>query len=471
MKSNFLGAAYTVRAVPLAAQTCINLYTEQNETQNGSIGAFYNTPGLLRLATVGTGPIRAIETDIDGIYMYVVSGNTIYRLDATYTQTVIGTLSTSIGPVRTAKNTTQIVFAHQGGWSVLTLATGVLSVVTNAPTTVDVCFIDNYGVCALNNGTYGWTNLADFSTLPALNFASAEGAPDRVTATISDHRELWLFGDWTVEVAVTSSNPDLPFTRTAFIEQGILAPLSAVKQDNSVFWMGKNEFGRGIIFRAQGYTPVRISTYAIEQWIAKTARPQFAQAYTYQQDGHHFYVISFDEGTWAYDINTGEWSQRAYRVPSTGLLTRHRGQVHAMFNGLHILGDYNDGRIYSLSQTTYTDDGDLIYRERAWPQADDENKLIVLGRGELIAEMGLGLDGSPTVEGVDPTVWLSMSKDGCHTWSSERGRSLGGIGQYLKRAQWFAIGSGRQLALKLRTTTAAPVRWLGFNINGTTATR
>jgi len=468
MKSNFLGPAYTVRALPLGAQTCINLFTEQNETGNGQVGAFYGSPGLKRLATIGTGPIRALAQDVDGDYLYVVSGASVYKVAPDWTSTLIGTISTATGPVKTAINNTQIVFAHSGGWSVLNVATGALVAVTSAPTTVDISFIDNYGVFANDNGTYGWTPVADFSSVPSLNFASAEGSPDRIIATIADHRELWLFGDTTVEVAVVSSDPDLPFTRTSFIEQGILAPLSATKQDNSVFWLGKNEFGRGIVYRAQGYTPQRISTYAIEQWIAKCANPQYAQAFTYQQDGHHRYVLSFEEGSWCFDINTGEWSQLAYRVPATGELQRHRANCHAMFNGVHVVGDYVDGRIYALDQDTCTDDGDLIYRERAWPQADSDNKIVVLSRGELIAEMGLGLDGTPAVEGVDPQVWLSMSKDGCHTWTSERARSLGRIGEYTKRAQWFAIGSGRQLALKLRTTSAAPVRWLGFNIDGMT---
>ena len=50
MRSNFLGGAYAVRSLPLAAQTCINLFAENNEGGGNDIGAFYGTPGLRKVA-------------------------------------------------------------------------------------------------------------------------------------------------------------------------------------------------------------------------------------------------------------------------------------------------------------------------------------------------------------------------------------------------------------------------------------
>lgn len=469
MKTNFLGSAYTLRSLPLAAQTCINLYTEANESQNGSVGAFYGAPGLDKLHTFA-GAVRGLQVSVDGDWLYVVAGSEVWKSNKAWVWSKVGDLTTSDGPVQIANNATQTAIAHAGGWSVIK-ADGTLVVVADAPTTVDLSFIDNYGVCANENGTYGWTKVADFTVTDALDFASAEGQPDRIIRTLSDHRELWLFGTDTTEIAVVSSDPDLPFTRTAFIEQGILAPLSAIKQDNSVFWLGKNESGSGCIYRANGYTPTRISTHAIEQWIRKCARPEYARAYTYQQEGHHFYVLSFDEGTWCYDLNTGEWTQRAYRNPDTGALQRHRSDCHAFFAGKHIVGDYEDGRLYEMRLDVGTDDGAPIYRERAFPLSDAEGRLIQMVRGELLADMGEGVDGAATPDDADPQVWLSVSKDGCRTWSSERQKSLGKTGEYTRRAQWFALGSGRQLAIKLRTTTARPVVWRGFNLDGHTAER
>lgn len=343
----------------------------------------------------------------------------------------------------------------------VTLATSVVSPADGAPTLGDITFIDNYGVGAAENGTYYWSDLANFATVGSLAFASAEGHPDKIVRTLMDHRELFLFGTNSIEVVVVNGDPEQPFTRTRFIEQGILAPRSAAKEDNSVFFLGRNDRGQGIVYRLDGDTPTRVSTLAIEQAIEKGDAAN-AWAYTYQQGGHHFYVLCLSDQTWAFDINTSLWHQRAYLDPLTGELKAHRGATHAFFNGRHVLGDREDGRVYWLDADTFTDDGDPIYRERIWRETPDENRLYIISRAELIADMGIGLDGAASPDGLDPQVWLSWSYDEGMTWSSEMARSLGRMGEWRRRAVWWRLGASRRRDWKLRST--APVRhcWRGF---------
>lgn len=468
-KSAFLGGAYTLRSVPLAAQTCINLYVEPNEAGNGEPGGFYGTPGLDRLTTLtGAGHRASINA---GGFLWVVVGGNVYKLTSTYASTLIGTLPNVSGRVKMAQNGTQVGIAHPDGWHVITLATEAMVSVPDSPTMSDISFIDNYGVGATAEGTYAWTDLADFTGIDPLSFASAEGHPDSILCTVSDHRELWLMGEVSIEVAVVNGDADLPFTRTAFMEQGILAPGTACKEDNSVLWVGKNEKGQGVVYRANGYTPTRISTYAIEQAIQTYAAPEDATAYTYQQDGHHFYVLNFSEATWVYDLNTSLWHQRAYHEPLTGELKRHRAETHCFFNGAHIVGDWEDARLYALDMDTFTDDGDPIYRERSWAQIESENRWIRFDRGELIAEMGVGLSGAPAADGADPQVWLSWSDDGCRTWGNEHERSVGRIGEYRNRTIWRRMGRARTRAYRLRTSAAVRIAWRGFNFDMDVSTK
>lgn len=462
-KSAFLGAAYALRSLPLAAQTCVNLYVEPNEAGGGEPGGFYGTPGLLRKVTLSGGGHRASIPA--GGFLWVVVGANVYKVTTGYVGTLVGTLPNTHGPVRMAQNGTQVGIAHPGGWHVVTIATSAMVAVTDAPAMSDITFIDNYGVGANENGTYSWTALADFTDIEALSFASAEGHPDRILRTLADHRELWLMGEVSIEVAVVSGDPDLPFTRTAFMEQGILAPASACKEDNSVLWLGANEKGQGVVYRANGYTPQRISTHAIEQAIATYAHPELATGYTYQQDGHHFYRLNFAEASWAYDLNTGLWAQLAYRNTASGELERHRADTHSFFNGLHLVGDYADGRLYALDMDTFTDDGAPIYRERTWAQLEAENRFIRFDRGELIAEMGVGLDGSTSGDGADPQVWLSWSDDGCRNFSNEHAQSLGRIGANRNRAIWRRMGRARTRAYRLRTSAAVRIAWRAFNFD------
>jgi hypothetical protein len=467
MKSNFLGPAYKLRSLPLSAQTCINLYMEPDETTPGE-GAFYGTPGLLLKATLATSGCRGLH--VAGGFLWAVYGNKLYKITSGWTATAIGTLPNSTGHVEIFDNGTDLIVAHQDGWHTCLVSGGSLSAVSGSEGTSDGTFIDSYFVQAKEDGTYQWADVGT-TTIDALSFASAEGAPDKIIRTIADHRELLLLGENTIEVAVVTSDPDLPFTRTAFIEQGVLAKHSVTKEDNSVFWLGKNERGQGVLYRADGYVPTRISTFAIEQAIAGYAAPEDAVAYTYQQGGHHFYVIHFAEASWCYDINTGLWSQRAYRDPTTGDLERHRGGEHAFFNGVHVVGDYEDGRLYALDLDTYTDDDDAIYRERIWAQIEAEGHRMLFHKGELRAAMGVGLDGDPDVGpnppdwAVDPQIWLSWSDDGGRTWSNQYARSLGRIGEFRTRAIWRRLGTTRNRYFKLWTSAPVPIALMGFNID------
>lgn len=464
MQSQFFGGAYTLRSLPLAAQTCINLYLEPNESGQGDPAGFYGTPGKRRLVTLAGGAHRGAHEA--GGYLWVVVGPNVWRLDATYAATLVGTLPNSTGPVEVFDNGIDLIVAHQGGWHTCLLAGGALTFVPNSEGTSDGSFVDNFLVQTKTNGAYQWARVGT-TTIDLLNFASAEGNPDPIIRTLVDHRELWLFGTKSIEINTVTSDPDLPFVRTTFIEQGLLAKRSAVKQDNTVFWLGRNEKGQGIVYRADGHIPARISTFAIEQEIARYADPTAATAFTYQQDGHHFYVLNFAEATWRYDINTGLWAQGAYRRPATGAIERDRAETHVLFNGVHVVGDYADGRLYALELDTFTDDGDEIYRERGWCQQTAENRLIAFTRGELVGEFGVGLSGSPGSDWADPQVALSWSDDGGRTYGSILRRSMGRIGEYKRRALWWQMGAARRRFFRLSYSAATRVAWTGFNLNAT----
>ena len=464
MKSNFLGPAYKLRSLPLAAQTCINLYMEPDETRPGE-GAFYNAPGLLTKATMDTLGCRGLH-EAEGL-LWAVYGDTLYSINTSWVATSIGTLPNDSGHVVIFDNGIDLIVAHADGWHTCLLDGTGFAAVTLSEGTSDGTFIDSYVVQAKEDGTYQWANVGT-TTIEALNFASAEGHPDKVIRTLADHRELLLIGENTIEVAVVTGDADLPFTRTAFIEQGVLAKHSVAKEDNSIFWLGKNERGQGIVYRADAYTPTRISDFALEQAIAGYANPEDAVGYTYQQGGHHFYLLHFAEASWCYDINTGLWSQRGWRNTETGELERHRGGEHAFFNGTHVVGDWEDGRLYVLDLDTFTDDGDEIYRERVFAQIEAENHNVFYRRCELEAEMGVGLDGESET-GADPQVWLSWSDDGGRTWSNQHARSLGALGEYTNRAVWYRLGKSRNRYFKLWTSAPVRIAWRGFNFEATVA--
>jgi hypothetical protein len=79
-------------------------------------------------------------------------------------------------------------------------------------------------------------------------------------------------------------------------------------------------------------------------------------AFTYQQDGHSFYVLSFPTvgKTWAYDAAANAWHERAGF--DNGEYVRYRAASQMVFNNEVLVGDYADGRVYALDLEYYMDD-------------------------------------------------------------------------------------------------------------------
>jgi hypothetical protein len=265
---------------------------------------------------------------------------------------------------------------------------------------------------------------------------------------IVDHRELWLFGTDSTEVWYNSGEPDFPLTRIqgAFNEIGCVAPYSVAKLDNGIFWLGADARGQGIVYRANGYTGQRVSTHAIEYAIQSYGTISDAVAYTYQQEGHAFYVLTFPTAgkTWVYDVAVNSWHERAGFL--LGDFVRHRSNCHAAYNNVPHVGDFENGKIYVLDLSVYADDDQPQKWLRSWralPTGQNNLKRTTHHSLQLDCETGVGLN---TGQGNDPLVMLRFSDDGGHVWSNEKWSKLGKLGGFSTRAFWRRLG----MTLKLR---------------------
>ena len=442
MKMPILGQAYVARSVNAADNRMVNLYPEATP-ENGKDAGFLNrAPGLRLLATLGAGPVRGLW-QFDG-YGYAVSGNTLYKIDSAWTATVLGTVS-GTGPVSMSDNGTQLFVACNPDGFIYNSSTNVFAQITDPDFAgaVTVGYLDGYFVFNQPNSQSIWvTQLLDGSSVDPLDFASAEGSPDGLVSIIIDHREAWLFGTNSVEVWYDAGNADFPLERIqgAFNEIGCAAPYSVAKLDNGLFWLGADARGNGIVYRANGYTGQRISTHAIEFAIQSYPTISDAIAYTYQQEGHAFYVLIFPTGnaTWVYDVATGAWHERAGF--SNGQFMRHISNCQMNYNNEIVVGDYANGNIYAFDLDVYADNGAEQKWLRSWraiPSGQNNLKRTAQHSLQLDCETGVGLN---TGQGSDPQAMLRWSDDGGHTWSNEHWTSMGAIGSYGTRAIWRRLG-------------------------------
>lgn len=482
MKSPILGSAYVARSVNAADNRMINLFPEVVPEAGKEPAFLQRAPGLNYLATMGAGPVRGLWQF--GNYGYAVSGTSLYQIDTDWNVVSKGTVS-GTGQVSMVDNGTQMFIAAGATGYIYNAGTDVFAQITDPDFAgaVTVGFIDGYFVYNQPNSQKFWvTSLYDGTSVDPLDFASAEGSPDNLVSLIVDHREVWLFGQNSTEVWYDAGLPDFPLSRIqgAFIEIGCAAPFSVAKLDNGVFWLSSDARGRGMVFRSNGYAGVRISTHSVEWQIQQYADITDAVAYTYQQDGHSFYVLNFPSAdiTWVYDVATQAWHQRAGWLNNQ--YTRHRGNCQMAFNGQIVVGDYLTGDIYSYDLNVYTEAGAVQKWLRSWralPTGANNLRRTTQHSLQLDCETGVGLDGATPatttylssissdaasagaisgeseettdaiiVQGSDPQVMLRWSDDGGHTWSSEHWRSMGKIGETGRRVLWRRLG----MTVKLR---------------------
>jgi len=421
------------RSKSLDSSRLVNLYAEQADGKSNVV--LHGTPGLKLVATYGAGPVRGIR------YMagarYVVSGGSLYDASGS----VLGAIDGN-GPVSMSDNGTQLVIVTSASSGYVYSLDGGFTQITDEdwPGASSVDYLDGYFLFSEpNSGIFFISSLYDGTEFDALDFASAESAPDNLVRVFVDHREVWLMGSDTCEIWDNTGAQDFPFERIpgAINEKGLRAKFSVAKADNSLYWLDRD----GIVRRAaEGYTPIRISTHAIEYAISKGDTAS-AEAIAYVQEGHEFYALTVPgAGTFVYDAATQLWHERESYGEN-----RWRASGFSRHDGAQYVGDFQSGNFYELDLDTYTENGVVQVSEIVFPPIHSEGQRFRLYSVRLDMETGTN---------ETPKVMLQTSKDG-KTWSNENWRDFGSVGDYTKRVIWRRMGQFDTCHLRFRISDNA----------------
>lgn len=454
----FVGAAYQAPSIYQNASECINFYTEvdatKQEPERGTI-ALYPTPGLLRKLQLDAAEVRGMYVLPGGQSMLAICGASVYIIGANFTSTLIGSLNTSAGQIGMADNGISIYIGDGPNRYSYNIASQLLA--TIAPSdggfsgSSAVSYVDDFFVYN-NPATNQWGATSPLSTVsPNLSFSSKDSGSGNLVTLIADHREVFLLGERDTERWVNVGSFPFPFQRIpgASIQHGCAAKYSVKRLGESIAFLSQDDRGQAVVVQMQGYQPKRISTHAVENDI-NTGVISDAVAYTYQLEGHEFYVLNFpsQDKTWVYDLATSAWHKRASRDDLNNL-HRHRGNCSAVFQGLVLVGDYANGKIYSLDAKTYTDDGVAILRMRRCMHLTHELKRIYHHSLQIQFQPGVGLE---TGQGSDPQVMLRWSDDGASTWSQYYPLKIGKTGAYRNRAVKRVLGAARDRVYEVTIT-------------------
>lgn len=462
MKINLVGPSYQMKSLPFDAQRTVNLFPVTDE-MGKEVSALYGTPGLTKIASVGTGPGRRAFCAAND-RAFIVSGAALYELNSDYTSTLRGALAASTGNVSMAENGLQLGVCDGGSLYMFKYSDNSFTKVTSGlPSSIAyITAIDGYFVAVeTNTGHFYISSNLDGTTWDALDFATAESNPDNLSAAENAAGQLYLLGTRTFEIWTNTGASAFPFQRIsgAIGSAGIMAPHTLCVVDNSAVWVGKDKYGNGNVYITQGFRPQRISTEAIEVILNHVEDADEMRAYVYQDEGHTFYVITGGglETSLVYDFTTQMWHERAHRSNS-GEFEQHLAFDHMFAFGTHIVVDRTNNNVYEMSMDVYDDDGEEIVRERTYTHIGDENKLIRYNGLELSMETGVGLQSG---QGSNPLVSLQLSKDGARTWSDWQTASIGAVGDYQKRVIFRRLGVSWQMTFRIRITDPVKIALTG----------
>mgnify|MGYP003649822552 CR=1 FL=1 len=450
----------------VTSQSRQNCYYQIEQIGERSQISVFGTPGYVLFVEFG-GVIRGMYSK--GDYLYVVSSGTFWEVNNAGTKVSRGTLTTTSGTVYFADNATQVMLVDGTNGYTYTPSSTTFAQITDGdfpvPSTVtwdSGYFIVNkvassrFYISAINDGT----------TWAALDFASAEAEPDDLVRVIANNGELVLFGQATTEFWSNTGATDFPYARIsgATNEWGLAAKASVARLDNSLAYLAANKMGEVIVARLDGYSPQRISNFALEHTINEYTTTSDAIGYSYMLGGHPMYVLNFPSAgyTWLYDGSTGLWSS----LKSHGI-TRHRSNYYANFINKNYVSDYETGEVYRLGQEIYDDNGMTIHRKLVSKHVINDDKNLIVDEIQILMEPGVGV---ATGQGSNPQAMLRYSKDGGHTWSAELWTTIGAIGQYRSRIMWSRLGAARDWIFELQMSDPVKFVVVTANLTGRSGT-
>lgn len=483
---NFVGAAYSAPSIYQDAQECINWFPEVDPAKNpGSptlgiapmrgVVALYPTPGLVSEIQLNPAPVRAMHTLPGSTAVLTVCGSSVYLINSGFNSAYVGELRSSQGYCKIEDNNLEAMIVDVNARYSYNISTQALTMIPYSDgafvggSCVDV--VDNYLVYSEPNSQQWAATKALSTTTAALSFASKFGSSDNLVGLIVDHRQVYLLGEFTSEVWTNAGTFPFPFEIIpgSSMQHGLAAVQSISRLGNSFAMLTQDTRGQAIVSMMNGYSMQRISTHAVENSMVGKVISD-AIAYTYQIEGHEFYVLTLPSVgqnglTWVYDVATGLWHKWMAWDAAKGF-GRHRSNCCAVLNGSVIVGDYENGTIYSLSRTAYTDNGAVIRRVRRAPHLTSDLQRQYFHEFQIQFQPGVGL---PSGQGQTPQAMLRWSDDGGSTWSSEHWVSMGAMGNYNNRAIWRRLGWSRDRIFEVAVTDPINATVISANLKASGA--
>ncbi len=371
--NEFVGPTYRAASVIADAERCVNWYPERiGGGATGQNQVYYRPrPGHTPFCVLRDSPVRGLYA-LNG-RCFAVAGANFFEILSNGGSRQFGAVVNAPAPATMSSNGDggeQLFIVSGGSGYIFNLTNDAFDVIDPLTTAFPMIavqggFVDGYFlVLEAHSGKFYISNLEDGSMWAALDVAQVSESSNRIISLLVDHRQVLLFGQLTTEVWYNSGYANFPFqpNQGAFMEQGIIAPYSAVQLESTVCWLGGNVQGAGVAYRLASGGAQRISTHAIESTWSTYGALTNAIGWSYQQDGHPIWNLYLPTGpargdhtSWCYDVSTDLWHERGLWDTTRAVYTPDIGRCHAYCFGKHLVGSRINGSIYEMSTSLFSD--------------------------------------------------------------------------------------------------------------------
>lgn len=413
-------AAYRRSRGNLPELRLVNMFVEKTPADEAGV-VLIDRPGLSSHSSAGAGPVTGVFAQ-DGVFsgdLFRVSGGVLYR-----GTTSIGTIAGG-GPVSFAAGASDEL-AVCAGASIYRYDGSTLAAVSfpDSASVTAITFHDGlYLAARADTHKWYWSTVLDADTWGALDFASAESRPDTLKDLRVLNDTLFLFGTETIEPWANTGNADLPYSRIEqrIFSKGLHSTGCVVEMDNSLLFVAND----GMAYR-MAEVPERISDHGIEERIGGSAA---VSCFGFILEGHSFFCIRLDDGTFAYDVSTGQWCEFACYGESN-----FRGRCAVTMDRTVYLGDDRDGTVWTLDG--HEDASGVLERlfTAAFPL---EGPYSV---NSIRVEANVGQTALLSGQGATPVMEMRTSRDAGVTWGTWRSANMGSQGNYRTRTEWRRLG-------------------------------
>jgi len=414
----------------------INGYPEVSGDDGKSQFALYGAPGLTRWDSASYAGAERGMIELSANELIAVLGNQIVSYDAVGADTLLTNIVGS-GRVIMARNRAsppQIgIVTSAGQYYVLEAGVLTLNADTDLPAPNSIDYLKGKFLYGIPDGRIFASATDDGTSISALAFDVADSNADGLVRVFVNAGFLYAYGPKSLEI--WQADPSLagqpfPFSPVQQdIEYGLSGAHTVAKFEKALIWVDQNN----IVRYGRDGSAERASTHAVERSIEALTATQKAEMVgsVHAWQGHETYTLKGANFTWCLDLPLAKKSgfEKAWYERESYGLDHWRVNSSILFAGKYILGDEDDGKLYSLDPAAQTENGADHVLEIHCPHSHRFPERMIVDGIEIDLVSGVGLNTTDDWN-ADPEIMVDFSEDGGKTFQCERRAKIGRQGEY-----------------------------------------